>query len=91
LIALFGAQASAQAPDPVFISQSPDSTPSARADFYTRDQGSKVVPLARIQALKQPNGEPFLADGLARYGYLPNLQNRDGRPSKESFAGSWGH
>ena len=72
VIFLLAGQASAQAPEPVFISQSPDWTASARADFYTRDQGSKVIPLAWMQALRQPDGQPFLADSLARYGYLPN-------------------
>ena len=30
------------------------------------------MPLAWFEALKQPNGEPFGADSLSRYGYLPN-------------------
>lgn len=30
------------------------------------------MPLRWIQALKQPNGEPFMAANLGRYGYLPN-------------------
>jgi hypothetical protein len=70
----------AQTPEPSFISQSPDWTASARADFYTRDQGSRIIPLAWARALKQPNGEPFLADSLARYGYLPNPANSEGLP-----------
>ena len=45
---------------------------AARLDFYSRDQGSRIMPLAWMQALKQPNGQPFLADSLSRYGYLPN-------------------
>src|SRR5215207_5235008 len=69
-----------QAPEPTFISRSPDWTATARADFYTRDQGSRIIPLAWIRALKQPNGELFLADSLARYGYLPNPDNIDGLP-----------
>lgn len=40
--------------------------------FYEQDQGSELIPLAWIRALKQPDGKPFLADGLARYGYLAN-------------------
>ena len=48
---------------------------AARKDFYTRDQGSRIMPLAWMQALKQPNGEPFLADSLSRYGYLPNASS----------------
>lgn len=41
-------------------------------DFYSADQGSRLIPLVWMQALTQPDGKPFLADSLARYGYLPN-------------------
>lgn len=47
-------------------------TAKERDSFYSQDQGSQMIPLAWIQALKQPNGSPFLADSLSRYGYLPN-------------------
>jgi hypothetical protein len=57
---------------PVFIDQGPEWTASARKDFYSRDQGSQIMPLRWIAALKQPNGEPFMAASLSRYGYLPN-------------------
>jgi hypothetical protein len=80
LLAVFGAQASAQAQEPIVLSESPDWTTVERVDFYTRDQGSKVIPLAWIRALKQPNGDPFLSDGLARYGYLSNPANKHGLP-----------
>lgn len=40
--------------------------------FYSESQGSRLIPYAWIKALKQANGQSFLADGLARYGYLPN-------------------
>ncbi|MBK8175795.1 MAG: hypothetical protein IPK66_11175 [Rhodospirillales bacterium] len=43
-----------------------------RNEFYQRDQGSRIIPLRWVQALSQVDGQPFLADGLARYGYLPN-------------------
>jgi hypothetical protein len=43
--------------------------------FYTRDQGSRLIPYAWARALKLPDGQPFLADGLARYGYLPNPES----------------
>ena len=43
----------------------------ARQKYYTLDQGSQLIPLAWFKALRQPNGEPFMADSLARYGYLP--------------------
>jgi hypothetical protein len=56
-------------------------TAETRADFYTRDQGSRLIPLRWIAALKQSNGSPFLADSLARYGYLPNeLSSPPGLP-----------
>jgi hypothetical protein len=70
----------ATAQEPVFLDQGPNWTAATRADFYTRDQGSRMIPLAWLQALKQPNGQPFLADSLARYGYLPNPANTNGLP-----------
>jgi hypothetical protein len=42
-------------------------TPEARTKFYSQDQGSLVIPLRWITVLKQPNGTPFMADGLARW------------------------
>ncbi len=59
-------------PAPVFIDQGLEWTDSARKDFYSRDQGSQIMPLRWIAALKQPNGKPFMAESLSRYGYLPN-------------------
>ncbi len=46
-----------------------------RKQFYEQDQGARIMPLAWMLALKQPGGQPFLADRLARYGYLPNDAN----------------
>ena len=54
------------------IDQGMNWTADARNDFYSRDQGSRIIPLSWITALKQQNGEPFMAASLARYGYLPN-------------------
>ncbi|MCI0734454.1 MAG: di-heme-cytochrome C peroxidase, partial [Methylococcaceae bacterium] len=51
---------------------------AARKDFYSRDQGSRLMPLRWFTALKQPDGKPFMADSLVRYGYLPN---EDAQPS----------
>lgn len=49
--------------------------------FLCRDQGSRIMPLRWIAALKQPNGEPFMAASLSRYGYLPNeASNPPGLP-----------
>ena len=45
---------------------------SDRDKFYSQDQGSRIMPLRWMQALKQPNGAPFLEGDLGRYGYLPN-------------------
>ena len=61
--------------DPIFLDQGPRWTPAARADFYTRDQGSRLINLAWLQALKRKDGQPFLSDNLSRYGFLPNPDN----------------
>jgi hypothetical protein len=45
---------------------------ATRNNFYTQDQGTRLIPWSWISALEQANGAPFMADGLARYGYLPN-------------------
>jgi RoxA-like, cytochrome c-like len=66
----------AAGPAPVAVDQGSDWTPDKRNDFYTRYQGSRIIPLRWIDALKQPNGQPFMADSLARYGYLPNDPNK---------------
>jgi hypothetical protein len=71
VILLFAATASL-AQQPIFVQQGSNWNAAARADFYTRDQGSRMIPLAWLQALRQRDGQPFLADSLARYGYLPN-------------------
>jgi hypothetical protein len=42
-----------------------------------------------MQALKQPNGEAFLADSLGRYGYLPN-NDTPGMPVGFTVAGPSG-
>ncbi len=65
---------------PVWLDQGSSWTPAARADFYTRDQGSRLIPYAWAKALKAPDGAPFLGDGLARYGYLANPANANGLP-----------
>ena len=78
--AISAGQAWAADPSPIFVDQGPSWTPVTRADFYSRDQGARMIPLAWLQALKQPNGQPFLADSLARYGYLPNPANSNGLP-----------
>ena len=61
-----------------------------RAKYYSLDQGSRMMPLAWLQALKRQDGGSFLGDGLARYGYLPNpgQENHDHLPVGFSVAPS---
>lgn len=54
-----------------FVDQGEDWTPGLRTQFYTQDQGSRIMPISWMRALKLPSGEAFLNDALARYGYLP--------------------
>ena len=46
-------------------------TDATRAEFYSRDQGSRLIPLDWLRALKAVDGTPFSAT-LTRYGYLAN-------------------
>jgi mono/diheme cytochrome c family protein len=66
--------------DPMFADQGKRWTPAARADFYTRDQGSRLINFAWLQALKAKDGKPFLSDNMSRYGFLPNPDNSDDLP-----------
>jgi hypothetical protein len=72
LAALIAANGAAQAAEPIYVDQGTGWTDAARKDYYSRDQGSRLIPFSWISALKQPNGQPFMADSLSRYGYLPN-------------------
>jgi hypothetical protein len=76
--------------DPIFVDQGSDWTAVKRADYYSRDQGSKMIPMAWLRVLKQPNGQPFLADKLARYGYLPPLEARNELPVGFTVSGPTG-
>lgn len=55
-------------------------TDTDRDNFYSQDQGSQIMPLAWLRALKQADGQTFLADSLGRYGYLPNPAAGNGLP-----------
>lgn len=55
-------------------------TEATRKDYYSRDQGSRIIPMRWIAALKQTNGKPFMEGSLSRYGYLPNPSNPAGLP-----------
>ena len=77
-------------PAPIFTDQGSHWTPATRSDFYSRDQGSRMIPLAWLQALKQSNGQPFLADSLSRYGYLANPASSIGLPVGFTTTGPMG-
>ncbi len=48
-------------------------SPADRETFYTTSQGSHMIPFAWFKALRQVDSDaPFMADQLARYGYLRN-------------------
>jgi hypothetical protein len=84
--------ACAAAAQPVLLDQGVDWTAAARKDFYVRDQGSQIMPLRWMAALKQPGGQPFLAGSLDRYGYLPNPDSQPpGLPVGFTVAGSGMH
>ena len=76
LIAILAPQSSS-ATIPVLTDQGGNWTATTQEKFYTQDQGSRIMPLKWISALKQANGLPFLADSLGRYGYLPNPKNTE--------------
>lgn len=75
---------------PIYLEQGPEWTAEGRAEYYTQDQGSRVIPLAWLEALEQPDGQPFLVDSLARYGYLPNPSNGNRLPVGFSVSGEKG-
>lgn len=57
-------------------------SPQQQQAFYTTDQGSRIIPIYWFLALNKADGSAlFAADGLARYGYLPN---------PKSAANPWG-
>jgi hypothetical protein len=66
--------------DTIYADQGTHWTAAARADFYTRDQGSRLISLAWLRALKRTDGQPFLSDGLSRYGFLSNPDNTASLP-----------
>lgn len=77
--------------DRAAVAQPSDGNPGAqgwsdqdRQTFYTTSQGSQLIPYAWFRALRRADGdEPFAADQLQRYGYLPNppsAANPEGLP-----------
>jgi hypothetical protein len=90
VVVAYLASSTAWAADPFFTDQGANWTQITRNDFYGRDQGSRMIPLAWLQNLKQSNGQPFLDDSLARYGYLPNPANHNGLPVGFTASGASG-
>jgi mono/diheme cytochrome c family protein len=82
--------AQAQSMQLEYADQGKDWNDGVRRAFYLQGQGSELMPLAWLKALKQPDGTPFLAGSLARYGYLPNPDSRDDLPVGFTFAGPAG-
>ena len=66
--------------DAARLYQGGDWTDARRQDFYTGDQGSRIMPLAWFRALRHDDGTGFLDDDLERYGYLPNPAGPDRLP-----------
>jgi cytochrome c553 len=62
------------------VDQGSDWTADKRDRFYSLDQGSRIMPLDWIRALKLPDGSPFMKDSLRRYGFLPNDASGDNLP-----------
>lgn len=56
----------------VYLDQGTSWTATDRQQYYSQDQGSRLIPAAWLFALKHYDGTPFMADRLSRYGYLPN-------------------
>lgn len=57
---------------PIMADQGAKWTDSARTAFYSGNQGSRLMPLAWFTALKQSDGQAFMAESLSRYGFLAN-------------------
>jgi len=76
---------------PIYLNQGAAWTEATRADFYTRDQGAQMIPLPWLKALTTAEGQPFLGDGLTRYGYLPNPDVDNGLPVGFTASGPTGN
>ncbi|MEM7426817.1 MAG: di-heme-cytochrome C peroxidase [Pseudomonadota bacterium] len=57
-------------PKILYADQGADWNERERAQFYVQDQGSRLMPLAWMRALRRRDGTGFLDDALGRYGYL---------------------
>jgi len=80
LVSLASPAVQAESPSVNRVDQGANWTAASWNAFYNGDQGSRIMPLAWIRALTQPDGQPFLADHLGRYGYLANPASPEGLP-----------
>ena len=64
----------------VALDQGRNWTDTRRAEFYTGDQGSRIMPLAWFKSLRRHDGTAFLPEGLVRYGYIANPASAEGLP-----------
>ncbi|HEX8620777.1 MAG TPA: di-heme-cytochrome C peroxidase [Allosphingosinicella sp.] len=87
---LLTATAASAAGPVVYVDQGSKWGPSPRKDYYVTDQGSRLIRYSWAKALRTESGQPFLGDGLARYGYLANAQNPNGLPVGFMVAGPAG-
>jgi hypothetical protein len=76
LIFLTGVGSSVGMAEPTFLNQ--NWSEADRQWFYTTSQGSQMMPYSWFQALEEAgNQRQFIADGLTRFGYLPNPARPD--------------
>lgn len=75
---------------PSFLAQGANWTPDNRAKYYSLDQGSRLIPLTWIRALRKYDGAPFLADNLSRYGYVTLPEGASDLPIGFTTAGAPG-
>ncbi len=72
---LAGPGMTAPPPSPAGVTHAPQGwSPAERVAWYTATQGSRLIPLAWLRALEQPNGTaPFLdPEHIQKFRYLPN-------------------
>ena len=62
---------------PIFVPQGDSWTSALRADFYSRDQGSKMMPLVWLQALKQPTASRSSPTASPATAICPTLANSE--------------
>ena len=67
-----GSSSTATTSNVISVNQGADWSAENQAEFYSKDQGSWIIPYAWAVALKLPDGQSFLGSLTSTYGYLPN-------------------